>query len=65
MTGDMSRFDLPPGALILHTNDTLICRDCRFRYRIVGSCEKYTYRKPQGILDDTQMCPHYQPEDNE
>ena len=58
--GDLSRFDMDPEGIAVHTNKTLACRDCRYRLRAVGSCEQYPERKPEGVLDNTEPCPHYE-----
>lgn len=58
--GDLSRFiDDSPYGHIVYTNDTLVCKDCQYRYDIVGSCKKYETRKPEGILNNTALCPYY------
>ena len=44
--GDLSRFEASPFGIVVHTNESLVCRVCAFRWRPVGSCEKYPERKP-------------------
>lgn len=61
--GDMSRFEASPDGIIVHTNEALVCRDCAFRWRPVGSCEKYQGRKPKGVLDGGPSCPYYEKDD--
>ena len=61
--GDLSRFEASPDGIVVHTNRTLVCRDCAFRWRPVGSCEKYQNRKPKKILDGGPDCPYYQKDD--
>ena len=58
--GDMDRFLLDPGNIIVHTNDTLECRDCKYRFQIVGSCEKFPDRKPEEVLDNEAPCVFYE-----
>ena len=59
--GDMSRFDFHPELVEVHTNDTLQCRDCRYRRRPVGDCEKYPDRKPKHVLKAAGPCEYYEP----
>lgn len=56
----LDRFVQDSEGIVVHTNATLMCRNCRYRFQIVGSCEKYPDRKPEEVLDNTEPCPHYQ-----
>lgn len=60
--GDMSRFELQPDMIEVHTNETLQCRDCRFRRRPVGDCEVYPKRKPKYVLKAAAPCEYYEHE---
>ena len=58
--GDLSRFEASPAGIVVHTNESLVCRDCAFRQRPVGSCERYPRRKPKKILKGAPRCSFYQ-----
>lgn len=58
--GDLSRFEASPFGIVVHTNESLVCRVCAFRWRPVGSCEKYPERKPGRILKGDPSCSFYQ-----
>ena len=58
--GDLSRFDASPDGIVVHTNDTLVCRDCRYRLRPVGKCLRYLGRKPSAVLNGGD-CPRRAP----
>ena len=58
--GDLSRFEASPFGVVVHTNESLVCRDCAFRWRPVGSCEKYPERKPGAILNGEPSCSFYE-----
>ena len=61
--GDLSRFEASPDGIVVHTNETLVCRDCAFRRRPVGSCEKYSVRKPKAVLKGAPSCVYYEKDD--
>ena len=61
--GDLSRFEASPSGIVVHTNESLLCRDCAFRLRPVGSCEKYPERKPGKVLKGEPSCPFYEKDD--
>ncbi len=57
--GDMLRFDAPAEGIIVHTNDTLLCKTCKYKQRPVGSCRKFPDRKPKDVLNGADTCPEY------
>ena len=58
--GDLNRFIASPDGIVVHTNDALVCRDCRYRLRPVGKCLRYLGRKPRAVLDGGD-CPRHSP----
>lgn len=51
-------------APVMVTNEMLQCRDCRFRGKKVGGCEKFQF-KPADVLAGRGECPAYEREGTE
>lgn len=62
MMDQTERFAASPDGIEVHTNEALECKDCAFRRRVVGDCEKFPTRKPGYVLRGEKPCPEYQHE---
>lgn len=58
MVDNMERFEPSSEGITVHHNDDLQCKDCKFKRKLVGECDKFL-RKPDFVLENRAECPQY------